>query len=233
LNAAAALESRAPNQFSEMLGGDLEPARLPLCQTGRIASDCPMVNSNSLKTFLLAALTSVALMAQAADPTALQLVKEGNKHVGQDAKDRLVQIRSEKSVGTLIPNIWYIVYYDPDATAKATEVKFGAGQKLDVKRPGRILEFVTGNRELDRSKINVDSDKALTTALQEPMLKNLTLTSSQMWLENNKDYGIVWKVRLWATKLRNAQQTAEIGDLYISADTGKLVRNDLKISRVD
>src|ERR1700722_5484498 len=87
-----------------------------------------------LVTATLVALGS-AFSTQAGDLTAYQLIKEGNRYVGGDAKDKVVQIRSEKSIGTLTPNVWYIVYYDPDATFKATEVKFGAGQKMDVKRP--------------------------------------------------------------------------------------------------
>ena len=189
--------------------------------------------------FLIIALAVVAFVpvrsAMAADkePTALQLFKDGNEYIGKEARDRLVQIRSEKSVATLTPNIWYIVYYDPDATAKAVEVKFGAGKKLTVKRPGRFLEFATGNTEMDRSKVKVDSDKALATAIKEPILNKLTLTSSQMWLEQNRDYGVVWKVRLWAAKLRNAEKSVDLGEVYIAADDGRVVKTDLHINRVD
>ncbi|MFN7140512.1 MAG: hypothetical protein ACK4UN_14335 [Limisphaerales bacterium] len=184
--------------------------------------------------FVAAALAlSFSQTAFAKDSTAFDLIKEGNKHVGEDAKDRVVEIRSEKSVGSLVPNIWYVVYYDPDATAKATEVKFGAGKKLSVKRPARVLEFATGNTELDRSKLKVDSDEALETAKSEPLLQNLKLESTQLWLQRNRDHGVVWKVRFWAQKLRRPDQTADIGDVYVSAETGKVVRNDLKINRVD
>src|SRR5712691_7245967 len=107
----------------------------------------------------------------AGEPTAFELIKEGNRHIGEDAKDKVVQIRSEKSVGTLTPNIWYIVYYDPDATAKATEVKFGAGKKLAVKRPARFLQPITGqNKQLNREKMKIDSDKAVEIAKKEPLL---------------------------------------------------------------
>ena len=59
--------------------------------------------------------SSVPVKADApANATAFALVKEGNRHVGEEARDRVVQIRSEKSVGSLVPNIWYIVYYDPE-----------------------------------------------------------------------------------------------------------------------
>src|SRR5882672_9697830 len=77
--------------------------------------------------------------AAAKEMTAFELAKEGNRFVGEQSKDKVVQIRSDKSVGSLIPSIWYVVYYDPDATLKSVEVKFGAGQKMDVKRPARVL----------------------------------------------------------------------------------------------
>src|SRR5688572_14415500 len=55
--------------------------------------------------------------------SALALVKEANRYVGEQAKDKLVQIRSERSANGLKPNVWYVVFYDPTAALKATEVK--------------------------------------------------------------------------------------------------------------
>src|SRR5271167_4845184 len=96
-----------------------------------------------MKQFLLlaAALLLTAAFKSAADePTALDLARRGDQYVGVQSRDKVVQIRSEKSISSLTPNIWYVVYYDPDATFKAVEVKFGGGQELDVSRPWRVLE---------------------------------------------------------------------------------------------
>ena len=49
----------------------------------------------------------------AADPTAFGLVREGNRHVGDDVKDRVVCIRSEKSVGSLTPSVWSVFFSTP------------------------------------------------------------------------------------------------------------------------
>jgi len=169
----------------------------------------------------------------AAEPTALSLVKEGNKHVGEDAKDRIVQIWSEKSVGTMTPNIWHIVYYDPDASLKATEVVFAGGKKQKVTRPARLLEPITrSHKQLDRSKIKIDSDRAIETAIKDPLLNNLKLTNTQLWLERGED-APHWKVRLWAQRVHDATRTAEIGQVYISADDGKVIERDLHINRAD
>ncbi len=173
-------------------------------------------------------------IANAAEPTAFDLVKEGNRHLGEEAKGRVVQIRSEKSVGGLTPNIWFVVYYDPDATAKATEIKFAAGTKVSVKRPPRVLEPITGaHRELPKDKLKIDSDKAVEIAKSEPLIKNLTLTNTQLTLERGEGDQPVWKVKLWAAKIRRPSDTVNIGELQLSAEDGKVVKNDLKPGRVD
>jgi len=173
-------------------------------------------------------------IANAGEPTAFELVKEGNRHLGEEAKGRVVQIRSEKSVGGLTPNIWFIVYYDPDATAKATEIKFAAGTKVAVKRPARVLESISGSyRELPKEKLKIDSDKAIEIAKNEPLIKNLTLTNTQLTLERGDGDQPVWKVKLWAAKIRRPSDTVNIGEVHISAEDGKVVKNDLKPGRVD
>lgn len=171
--------------------------------------------------------------AQAGEPTAFDLIKEGNRYVGEQSKDKVVQIRSEKSIGTLTPNIWYVVFYDPDATFKSTEVKFGAGKKLNVTRPMRVIELGTGDdKSLDRDKLKVDSDKAIKIAVAEPLLKSLTIKATRLILQRG-DQGPVWKVTLWSAKLKNPAANADIGSVYIASDTGQVVRSDLHINSVD
>ncbi len=192
-----------------------------------------MRNNLQRKLLAIAVITlGLGLSARAGELTAYQLIKEGNRYVGEEAKDQVVQIRSDKSVGTMTPTVWYIVYYDPDASLKATEVKFGAGKKMDVKRPFRLLEMASADKKLDRKKMNVDSDKALSTATADPLLQNLKLKASQMWLDRGDD-GPVWRVRLWAAKLKDPNDNADIGEVFISADDGKVLRRDLHIERVD
>ena len=183
----------------------------------------------------------LSFAAHASEPTAFALVKQGNQYVGDQSKDKVVQIRSEKSVGTLTPNVWFVVYYDPDATLKSVEVKFGAGKKLSVKRPVRLLEPVTGNDiPLDGAKLKIDSDAAIKAALAEPMLKDIKVTATQLKLERVGEGVLghagpgepVWKIRLWAAKLQNPNRNADIGELWISATDGKVVRNALHIDRV-
>jgi len=183
---------------------------------------------------LSVSLGCLAIGARAADdPTAYKLVKEGNRYVGEQAKDRVVQIRSDKSVGSMTPKVWYIVYRDETATLKAVEVKFVAGKMADVKRPTRLLEAISDkNEELERKKLKVDSDEAIKTALKESILENLKITATAPRLELWNDQPS-WKVRLWAAKLKDTTKDVDIGEVIISAETGKVMKADVKISKVD
>ncbi len=179
---------------------------------------------------LLAALSNVAV---ADDATAFQLIKRGNDYVGVQSKDKVVQIRSEKSLGSLTPNIWYMVYYDPDSLFKAVEVKFGAGQKMDVSHPGRLLERFTNYKDpLSRAKLKIDSDTAIKIATTQPLLAKLTLKATQLWLEHGDD-GPQWRVKLWAAKLQNPSDDADIGTVILSATDGSLIKADLHPNSVE
>jgi hypothetical protein len=190
----------------------------------------------------LLACLALNLSVYGSEQTAFDLIKEGNRYVGEQSKDKIVQIRSEKSIGTLTPNIWIIVFYDPTASLKATEVKFGAGKMLTVKRPMRLLEPVTGgDLPLDRDKLKVDSDQAIKVALAEPLLQNIKVTSTRLELDRVGEGVLgqggggeaVWKVRLWAPKLRRPDKEADVGEVWVSAFDAKVVKDDLHINRVD
>ena len=171
--------------------------------------------------------------ALAGEPTAVELIQTGNQYVGVQSKDKVVQIRSEKSIASLTPNIWYVVYYDPDATFKAVEVKFGAGQKMDVSHPGRLLERFTDEKlPLPAARLKIDSDQAIKIATAQPLLKNLTLKATQLWLEHG-DSGPQWRVKLWAAQLKNPNDDADIGVVIISSNDGSVIETDLHPNSVD
>jgi hypothetical protein len=168
-----------------------------------------------------------------ADPTALELVKNGDNYVGIQSKDKILEIYSEKSAASLEPNVWHVVYYDPDVTFKSTDVKFGAGQEMEVSHPFHAFQMPAKARDIiDQSKLSVDSDRALGIATSQPLLKGLTLRTSKMTLENS-DAGVVWNVELWAAKVGDPSQEAGIGSVCISADDGSVLKLDLHPGRVD
>lgn len=169
----------------------------------------------------------------AADKTAFELAKEGNKHIGEHARDKIVQIRSDKSVGSVTPNVWYVVYYDQYATMKSVEVKFVGDKVASVKRPLRLIEAaVDKDHQLNPKQLKTDSDKALKIALKEKILENLKITASQMKLEEYEG-APVWKIRLWAQKLRQPNKEADIGQIFVAAEDGKVVHLDIKPEKVD
>lgn len=191
------------------------------------------MNLKHKRLFVAALAAMFACAVQAADPTAFQLAKKGDQYVGVQSKDKVVQIRSEKSIASLTPNIWYVVYYDPDATFKAIQVKFGGGEKMDVSRPLRILEMTDDEHKvLDKAKLKIDSDQAIKIATSQPVLKNLTLKATQLWLEHG-DSGPQWRVKLWAAKLKNPDDQADIGLVIISAADGSILKTDLHPNSVD
>lgn len=191
----------------------------------------------SIFRFLAVPLIAIILITSAAtasakDQTAYDLAKEGNRYVGEQSKDKLVQIRSEKSVGSTTPNVWYVVYRDETATMKSVEVKFGAGKMMSVKRPFRLLEMASKHAELDAKKLKIDSDKALAIALKEPILENLKITASELKLEPGSDGSPTWKVSLWAAKLKNSKDV-KIGEIWLAAEDGKVSKIDISPKRVD
>ena len=179
------------------------------------------------------AICSLSRAGFAEERTAFSLIKDANDYVGKDTRDQVVGFRSEKSVASLNPNIWYVVYFDHDATFKTTEVKFGAGQKLEVRHPMRPPFDYTNPRDLlDLKRLKVDSDQAIKTAIAQPLLEKLNVRATQLWLQN-RDGVPTWQVRMWAAKLRHPDSDANIGDVYVSADDGKVTKVDLHIDRVD
>ena len=186
-----------------------------------------------MKLFAALLLGASTLFAADKDATAFDLMKEGNRYVGEQAKDRVVQVRSEKSMGSLSPKVWYVVFYDPTASMKAVEVKFAAGKMVDVKRPFRLIERMSDStRPMDKEKLKIDSDKAIEIAVKEPILEDIKVKSVEAKLENS-DLGPVWRLRLWAQKLNKENALADIGKMVITADEGKVIENDIKLSRLD
>ena len=179
------------------------------------------------------ALSAMGLTLHAAEPTAFELVKEGNRYVGEDAKDKVVQIRSEKSIGGLTPSTWFVVYYDVDARMKATEVRFDGGKKSDVQRPFRLFERAGNYKNLlDRSKLKIDSNEAIKIAQKDGLLDRVKVTNTKMLLEKWEDIP-VWKITFWAEHARTPSRTVDIGQIFVHAEEGKVVHRDLHINRVD
>ncbi|MGP8200856.1 MAG: hypothetical protein ACLQU4_15280 [Limisphaerales bacterium] len=192
-----------------------------------------------MKSRVLSTLALLALLLGAssqglfaAGVTAFDLVKEGDKVVPQQARDKVTQLYSDKSTGTLVPDVWHIGYFDSTAAFKTTEVLFVAGKVKEITRPKRLFDSFTGSKQLDRRKLKINSDRALAIALKAPLLKNLHLQATQFWLER-VPMGSAWKIRFWASRQGKPDQTVEIGDLFLSAKTGEIIKTDLHTQKAD
>ena len=181
----------------------------------------------------LVALFSLALWTNAAEPTAFELLKEGNRHVSTEARDKVLLIRSDKSAAGLTPTTWSIRYYDARARTRETELKFEKGKMQKVRQPFRLFaRSGVASNILDNAKLEIDSDAALKTAEKDRLLEKLKLTNSQMTLEQWEG-DTVWKITLWAEKVREAGKTVEIGRIFVNAKDGKVVHRDLHAERVE
>ncbi len=184
-----------------------------------------------MKLIFALLISVLPLLAADKEPTAFELVKEGNRYVGEQAKDKIVQIRSERSIGSLTPKVWHITYFDPTATFKSVEVKFAAGKMIDVKRPLRMIEMIgDGSKEMDKDKLKVDSDAAISKALAEPILKDIKVKSVEAKLEKSPA-GPIWRIKLWAEKL-NGKDAPDIGKITVTADDGKVTETDIHLDRL-
>jgi hypothetical protein len=161
-----------------------------------------------------------------AEPTALDLIKRGNDYVGVQSKDQVVQINSDKSVASLDPNVWHVVYFDPSVFSRITDVKFEAGQQAGI---GHMRPFTLPAKSddiLDLSKVTVDSDRAVKIAASQPLLKGLNLRYSKLTLQKG-DNGPEWRVELWSARVSDPTKDANVGNVRISAADGSIIQSNL------
>src|SRR5207249_204700 len=89
------------------------------------------------------ALSPIATPLRAKPATALQLARQGNAHVSERSKNKVVQIISAQTPIDSPVQDWRVIYYDPKARYKSVEVQFEGGQMARVHEPARILEVLT------------------------------------------------------------------------------------------
>jgi hypothetical protein len=104
---------------------------------------------------------------------------------------------------------------------------------MAIKRPLRLLEAASDkDTELNAKLMKVDSDQALRIALAEEILKNLKITASQMKLERYEERP-VWKIKLWAARVKRPSSEVEVGEIFVAAEDGKVIKLDIKPNKAD
>jgi hypothetical protein len=81
--------------------------------------------------------------------------------------------------------------------------------------------------------------EAIKRALKEPVLENVKVTATQMKLEQAEGSVLgtegsgepVWKLKLWAAKNGDVGET-DIGEMWVSATDGKIVKADLHTDKL-
>jgi hypothetical protein len=158
--------------------------------------------------------------------TGLAAARAGNQFIPPQAKDEVTAIYSEKTQGGLDPAIWRIDYFDPSTSFKTTEVEFTGGKVTKISQPKHVLHLLVGVKKLNWRKMKIDSDQALATALKDPVMKGFQLEADQFWLRRSPTDPI-WEIRFWATRLGHPGKTMKIGQIFISARDGMVVKNEL------
>jgi len=184
------------------------------------------------KLLFVSLLTLIVLPLAAAEKTVFELIAAGNDLVGAESRDKVVQVRSEKSVGALTPSVWYVVFREPNSTFKTVEIKFGNGRKLSMYHPWRVLESTVGNNAaFNKSHLKKDSDEALKLATSHPELAGLKLVTSKFELTKGSQPYPTWKIELWAQKRSDPSRDVSVGDIWISAYDGRIIQAKLKPGR--
>ncbi len=171
----------------------------------------------------------VSTLAVPKPRTALQLARQGNTHVSERSKDKVVQIVSAQTSIDSAPQDWRITYYDPKARYKAVEVQFEEGQMARIHEPARILGFLTpqSQKPLDFEKLKMDSDDALRITLALPAVEDLIIASVQFELERGYGGLPVWQVRLFGASLNDPSAEKALGYAIILAEDGKVLKETL------
>jgi serine/threonine protein kinase len=142
-------------------------------------------------------------------------------------KASLLKAIGRREPGSPLPLTWTYYFYDTSATGNARFLTVRGGR---VVKDGQDLPVALSPWHSDdivaEDKLRIDSDAALAAA--QALIPNVPITSSQFELTRPKNSAPMWRVTVWAKDSDGQEQ--EIGTVQILADTGYVLRNDLKPS---
>jgi serine/threonine protein kinase len=161
--------------------------------------------------------------------TALQLVQLGNHYVGENARDQVIAIISDKSIGDFTPKSWRVIYRNPQAAFNATEVQFTDDKMTRVREPNRFLQIFSpgSNKTFDFSKVKLDSDDALKIVMALPEVRAASVIAAQMELERGYGGLPVWTVNLFGESDSKLADEKNLGTIQLLAESGKILKNTL------
>jgi hypothetical protein len=73
------------------------------------------------------------------------------------------------------------------------------------------------------------------------LLENLKITSAELKLERVGEGVLerggagepIWKIKFWAAKIKDPTRDQDIGEVWLSANDGKMTKTDLHIDRLN
>ena len=181
---------------------------------------------------LLATLVAAMIPVSGAELTGLEALREANRQVGAEAKNKILQVRSERSTNGLAPKTWSVMFYDASVGMKTTVVKLSAGREPRIDHPFALFKRPDPKRIFDPSSVRIDSDAALKVAAKDRLLEKVKLNGARITLELWEG-SPVWKIEFWAEKAKEPARTPAIGQIFVDGQEGKVVNRDLHISRTE
>ena len=170
-----------------------------------------------------------------AQATALAVIKIGNQHVRDQAKDRVIEIRSRKERGNIPPAEWDILYDDRKEfglTRFAADVHIRNGQYEGTGQQGISGPAGIGVRKpMPLERVKIDSDRALEIT-RTSLGSDVPLIMGDFCLHAGQGDLPTWTIKLWASKPRDPRALVDLGSIEISAEDGSILKNALRSNRV-
>jgi hypothetical protein len=173
-------------------------------------------------------------MSEPAKATALAMIKVGNQHVHDQAKDKVIEIRAKKERGNIPPAEWDILYDDQKEFGVArtgAEVRIRNGQYEGTGQQGISGPAGIGVRKpIPVERLKIDSDRAL-EIIRTSLGADVPLTMGDFSLHSGPGDVPIWTIKLWTSKTRDSRALVDLGMIEISAEDGSIIKNALRPER--
>ena len=192
-----------------------------------------------IKTAFYSLLLSLVLGVQTYALTAFEARDLAKKQVNDVARKSLLQIYGKAGTVGVMPVEWQILFYDPYAGQDGSMVTV-SGNSITGIRDGytqidQFRVFAYKQEEIiDQGKLKIDSKDVLDILKHSSALKDLKISSMNLWLKKEDKGPLaqgVWLVNLFGP---NAKGDAEVefGSAKVSAETGQVSQLKLDLKKV-
>jgi hypothetical protein len=195
-----------------------------------------------LFSLLLVAVAS-SVVAQNKPLTAFQAIELAKREVNDDARKSLVQVFGHRSSVGQMPVEWSILFFDPYAQQNGVMVRVAGNTIVSIQegytQMNRMrLAAYKLEEVIDPKTLKLDSPAVLQALQRSTPLKNITLTSVELWLrkeDKNPRAPGIWNVTLFAMSkpdTKGNSKEIEIGKARISSETGQILDMKLDLKKI-